>query len=194
MGTVRRSAEHEPRGRAALPAKASARREAARRTEGAIRGALPAKVSAPRLTNTIARERVSRILERALVRGAVWITGPAGAGKTTAVADYLTARSRPAVWYDVDATDSDVANVFLYLARAARAATRARRQLPQFRVQHLGSLRLFAGKFLEALFAGLPRGVISVLDNCQAIAGNPAWAEIWERPCWRLGSDRAWCS
>ena len=181
MGTVRRSAEHEPRGRAALPAKASARREAARRTEGAIRGALPAKVSAPRLTNTIARERVSRILERALVRGAVSITGPAGAGKTTAVADYLTARSRPAVWYDVDATDSDVANVFLYLARAARAATRARRQLPQFRVQHLGSLRLFAGKFLEALFAGLPRRAILVLDNCQAIAGNPAWAEILEQ-------------
>src|SRR5689334_7835758 len=91
------------------------------------RASLPAKASLPRLTNAVPRARVFRILDRALASGAAWIAAPAGAGKTTAVASYLAARGRPAVWYDVDATDTDVANVFLYLARGARAATRSRR-------------------------------------------------------------------
>ena len=136
MGTVRRSAEHEPRGRAALPAKASA----------------------PRLTNPVPRTRVFRVLDRALGSGAVWIGAPAGAGKTTVVASYLAARSRPVVWYDVDATDSDVANVFVYLTKAMKAVTRSRRALPVFQVQHLGSLRAFARRFFEVFYALLSEG------------------------------------
>src|SRR5688572_6173618 len=87
---------------------------------------LLAKTSAPRLTNAVPRARVWKCLDRALTKGAVWIAAPAGAGKTTAVASYLQARRRAAVWYDVDATDTDFANVFLYLASALRAVTRSR--------------------------------------------------------------------
>src|SRR5437868_7503975 len=92
-------------------------------TAGGDRGssALPAKASAPRFTNVIPRARVFRMLDRALARGAVWVAAPAGAGKTAAVASYLAARGLKALWYDVDPTDTDVANVFLYLTKGLRS-------------------------------------------------------------------------
>ena len=155
------------------------------------RAPLPAKASAPRLTNAIPRARVFRIFDRALARGAIWVVGPAGAGKTTAVASYLDARQRPAIWYDVDATDSDVANVFLYLANAAGAATRSRRPLPVFQVQHLGSLRAFARKFFETLYASQAPGSALVLDNCHTAADSPVWAEILEEATRAVPDGRA---
>jgi DNA-binding SARP family transcriptional activator len=68
--------------------------------------------------------------------------------------------------------------VFLYLARGVRAATRSRRGLPVFQVQHLGSLRAFARRFFEALFAALPARAVLVLDNCHAVAGDRAFTDI----------------
>src|SRR5262245_36551032 len=167
-----------------------------RRASRAERGhrtrvALPAKASAPRLTNAIPRARVFRIFDRALARGAVWIAAPAGAGKTTAVASYLAARRRPAVWYDIDATDSDVANLFLYLAKGLRAATRSAHKLPAFQVQHLGSLRVFVRKFFDALYAALPARGMLVLDNCHAVADDPAWAEILDEAVAAVPAERS---
>jgi DNA-binding SARP family transcriptional activator len=155
------------------------------------RASLPAKASLPRLTNAVPRTRVFRILDRALASGAAWIAAPAGAGKTTAVASFLAARGRPAVWYDVDATDTDVANVFLYVARGVRAATRSWRRLPVFQVQHLGSLRAFARRFFEALFAALPARAVLVLDNCHTVADSAAWAEILEEAARAVPDGRA---
>jgi ATP/maltotriose-dependent transcriptional regulator MalT/DNA-binding SARP family transcriptional activator len=140
--------------------------------------ALPAKASVPRVTNAAPRARVFKLLDRALSRGAAWIVAPAGAGKTTAVSSYLGARRRHAVWYDVDAADADCANVFLYLPDALRAATRSRRSLPAYQVQHHGSLRAFAQKFFEGFFAALPAGSMLVLDNCHTVAGNDDWEQI----------------
>lgn len=141
---------------------------------------LPAKSSVPRLTSAVLRARVFRLLERGLSRGAVWVVAPAGAGKTTAVASYLAARKRAAVWYDVDATDTDVANVFRYLASGLQAATRSRRRPPEFRIQHQANLRAFAHKFFEAFYAALLAGGTLVLDNCHTVATDEAWTQILE--------------
>jgi DNA-binding SARP family transcriptional activator len=156
------------------------------------RGALPAKAAAPRLANVVPRARVFRILDQALSRGAAWVVGPAGAGKTTAVASHLAARRRPAVWYDVDANDTDVANVFLYLAKGVGAATRsrARTRLPVFQVAHLGSLRAFARKFFEALFAALPPRAALVLDNCHTATDHPLWTEILDEAVQAVPANR----
>jgi ATP/maltotriose-dependent transcriptional regulator MalT/DNA-binding SARP family transcriptional activator len=139
-----------------------------------------AKASVPRATNALARARLFRILDRALARGAAWIAAPAGAGKTMAVVSYLAARRRLAVFYDVDATDTDCANVFHYLTGALRAATRTKRRLPGFQVHHHGNVRAFAHKFFEGFFAALPAGAVLVLDNCHAVAGIDAWHQILE--------------
>jgi ATP/maltotriose-dependent transcriptional regulator MalT len=77
---------------------------------------MPAKISVPRLAETYARSRVFRAIDAARRKRVVWIAGPAGAGKTSVVATYLSTRRVPALWYNVDARDADVANVFHYLA------------------------------------------------------------------------------
>lgn len=156
------------------------RRRAAISRASAGRRTLPAKISVPRTSHAMARARVFGLLDRASSRGAVWIVGAAGAGKTTAVASYLAGRRRPVVWYDVDPSDSDVANLFRYLARGVRTATRSRRELPAFQVQHLAGLRAFTRRFFEAVFAALPAGGSVVFDNCHSTGDDPTWAEILE--------------
>src|SRR5258708_8501513 len=100
------------------------------------KSAPPAKASVPQTGTALPRTRVFRTLDRALSRGAAWIAAPAGAGKTTAVASYLGARRRPAVWYDVDATDADCANVFVYLSGGLRAAPPPKRPFAAFQPAH----------------------------------------------------------
>ena len=86
-----------------------------------------AKTTRPTLAATVARPRLFRRLDRARQRPVTWVWGPPGAGKTTLVASYLAARRRPALWYQVDGGDGDVATFFYYLGQAA---PRRRRPAP----------------------------------------------------------------
>src|SRR5262245_9223805 len=74
-----------------------------------------AKVTAPRLHRVLERARVTRAIEQALRDGHCWIAAPAGYGKTTALAAFLSSRSRRNVWYRVDAGDQDIASFFYYM-------------------------------------------------------------------------------
>jgi len=60
-----------------------------------------------------------------------------------------------------------------------------------FQVQHLGSLRAFARRFFEALFAVLPARAVLVLDNCHTVADSTAWAEILEEAARSVPDGRA---
>ena len=56
------------------------------------RTVVPAKISAPRLAQSYRRVRLFRALDAACRRRGVWISAPAGAGKTSLVVTYLAAR------------------------------------------------------------------------------------------------------
>src|SRR5918997_6071789 len=58
----------------------------------------PSLLPRPRLT-----ERLKQNLEHAVTL----VTAAAGSGKTTLVAEFVRARERPFVWYQLDHTDSD---------------------------------------------------------------------------------------
>ncbi|RDE49148.1 MAG: hypothetical protein DVS81_18240, partial [Candidatus Accumulibacter meliphilus] len=58
-----------------------------------------AKLSRPRLARVHPRERLFKRLDECLEHPAVWVSGAAGAGKTTLIASYLSARKLPALWY-----------------------------------------------------------------------------------------------
>lgn len=51
-----------------------------------------AKLTAPRLGDTYARERLFVRLDAARNGAGVWVAGPPGSGKTTLVASYLRTR------------------------------------------------------------------------------------------------------
>jgi ATP/maltotriose-dependent transcriptional regulator MalT len=81
-----------------------------------------AKLSPPRLTRVVRRERLHRLLDSGVRAQVVWLAAAAGSGKSTAAAEYLAARKTPVRWYRVDAGDLDLASFFYYLARSALAA------------------------------------------------------------------------
>src|SRR5215213_2426845 len=124
----------------------------------------PAKISVPRLAETYPRGRLFRAIDVARRKRVVWLAAPAGAGKTSVVATYLSTRRLPALWYNVDARDADVANLFHYLAMAARAAARRRKlDLPEFTADNQFGVAAFARGFFEALCRGRPVPSLIVL-------------------------------
>jgi len=148
-------------------------RRSGRKTSGApariprTQAVPPAKISAPVLTEPYRRERLFRTLDVALKKHVIWIAAPAGTGKTSLVTTYLEARKLPAIWYNVDARDADIANLFHYLAIAARRVTRAKKPLPAFLAEHQAGIGAFARGFCESLGATLPVPSAIVIDDYQ---------------------------
>jgi LuxR family maltose regulon positive regulatory protein len=120
----------------------------------------------PRLKEVYERGRLFRTLDAAVRKRVVWVGAPAGAGKTSVVSTYLAARSRSSLWYNVDARDADVANLFHYLAMAAGiAAPRRRSALPVFSAENQAGIAAFARGFFEALGERLPDSSAIVIDD-----------------------------
>jgi ATP/maltotriose-dependent transcriptional regulator MalT len=124
-----------------------------------------AKLTRPALGGVIPRPRLFALLDRARRRPVVWITGPAGAGKTTLVAGYVEARRLPALWYEVDAGDGDIASFFYHLGRAAAAPGGRRSPLPVLRAEDWLRLPAFTRLFFQDVFGRLRPPFALVLDN-----------------------------
>ena len=77
-----------------------------------------AKISPPRVSKIHSRCHLANQWQAGEV-SLVWLSAPAGAGKTTLVTDYLASTSTPAIWYQLDAGDTDPATIFHYLSQAA---------------------------------------------------------------------------
>ncbi|HMJ52849.1 MAG TPA: BTAD domain-containing putative transcriptional regulator [Polyangiaceae bacterium] len=126
----------------------------------------PAKISMPRPMAMYPRERLLRALDVARRKPITWVAAPAGTGKTSAVTAYIQKCRLPTLWYNVDARDADVANLFHYLALAAQFATPRRRlRLPQFQAENRGDVGAFAQNFFEALCRQRPAPSFIVFDD-----------------------------
>jgi ATP/maltotriose-dependent transcriptional regulator MalT/DNA-binding SARP family transcriptional activator len=138
----------------------------------------PAKTSAPHLIESYRRARLFRVLDAARRKRLIFVAAPAGAGKTSLVASYLAARRLPLLWYNVDARDADVANLFEFLATAARASNRRRKlDLPAFRAENQPGAGAFARTFFEALCQKRPVPSAIVFDDYQE-AQSESWDEV----------------
>jgi ATP/maltotriose-dependent transcriptional regulator MalT/DNA-binding SARP family transcriptional activator len=137
------------------------------RKKAATRPVVLAKVRAPRLTAVIPRARLFGRLDADLRRRRlVWITAPAGAGKTTLAAGYARARALEPLWFQFAARDADPATFFFYLREAAaQVAPRARRLLPLLTPEYAFGLATYTRNFFEQLGALLPAPCLLVLDN-----------------------------
>lgn len=139
-------------------------------------GPPPAKLGAPRLFDVHPRRRLFRLLDGTQKRPLVWVSAPAGAGKTTLVASWLDARDPRSVWYHVDERDDDPASFFHDLALAV--ASRRRRRLPWPPPPDPAGLSAFSRRWFEAFFAALEPPCVLVLDDYHAVAPDSPLHEL----------------
>lgn len=138
-----------------------------------------AKFSRPRLARVHPRERLFRRLDECLEETAVWVGGPAGAGKTALIATYLDARKLPALWYQVDSGDCDPLFCCHHLQVAAtRIVPLGGNDLPSFSPGQASDLRSFLRHFLTAFYAGIDPPRILVVDNCQEALASAEFREL----------------
>jgi len=146
-----------------------------------VRGRSPglAKLSRPRLARVHPRERLFKRLDECLEHPAVWVSGAAGAGKTTLIASYLSARKLPALWYHVDAGDGDPAACCHYLSLAvSRIAPRAGSELPALPPRLKAAETSFFSRFFAALYACTRSFRVLVLDNTQEALSSAGFRKL----------------
>ena len=134
-------------------------------------GRRPAKLSSPRIHGAVTRERLFAWMDSQSSSPVIWIVGPAGAGKTTLVASYLSARALSPIWYQLDAGDADLSAFFAMLAQAL--PTTAKRKiplLPKLTPEYFLDLPGFARRYFRSLFAQIPDSCTLVFDNHQDAA------------------------
>ncbi len=141
-----------------------------------------AKLTPPYLGKIYRRQRLFRILDEVRSHPVVWISAPAGAGKTTLIASYLEVRKLSALWYQMDEGDGDVASFFYHLGLACEPMVRNRHQpLPLLTTEYLAGLPAFARNFFRELFERLEPPAVVVLDNYQDAPADSVLHEI--LPC-----------
>lgn len=131
------------------------------------------KISRPRMTGILPRQRLFHLLDAGLERPVIWVHGPGGSGKSTLVASYLDSRQLPAVWYQVDSRDTDIATFFYYMGLAAKkAAPRSRTPLPLLTPEYQSDTETFAHRYFEKLFSSLKPPCLLVLDDYHEVGSE----------------------
>ena len=89
------------------------------------RDIIAAKLHRPELPpRHVARAGLSERLEAQVRAGCstVLVSAPAGSGKTTCVAEWVTGRDEPVAWLSLDSGDNDPARFLSHLVAALRSA------------------------------------------------------------------------
>ncbi len=125
-------------------------------TRARMKQVAPAKVTRPNTETAVPRERLFQLIERGSGKKIIWISGPAGSGKTTLAASYFHFRKSPCLWYQMDEGDADVSTFFYYMGLAAKkACPRNPKPLPLLTPEYLHGIPVFAKRFFEQLCMGM---------------------------------------
>jgi len=85
-----------------------------------MKAVAPAKLTRPCSRGVLPRGRLFDLIERGRRQKVIWISGPAGSGKTTLAASYFDSQQAPCLWYQLDEGDADLTTFFYYLGLAAQ--------------------------------------------------------------------------
>ncbi|HRI39831.1 MAG TPA: hypothetical protein PLO50_14850, partial [Nitrospira sp.] len=129
------------------------------------------KLTPPRLYAVTRRERLFTLLKAHYRQHTmIWVAGPAGAGKTSLIANYLHEQKQRTLWYHIDPGDSDLATFFHYLAQVAQTvASRKKLRLPALTPEFMADVPGFTRRFMRELWSKVPLPATLVLDNYQEL-------------------------
>jgi len=118
------------------------------------------------------------MLDGALPKSVIWVTGPPGCGKTTLATSYLDHRKLPSLWYQIDEGDADVASFFYYLGLAAgEHRSKSPPRLPQFTPEYHASIAPFTRRYFEALYLHLGAPFALVFDGYHEVPPQAVFHE-----------------
>ncbi|MHB8111350.1 MAG: BTAD domain-containing putative transcriptional regulator [Syntrophorhabdaceae bacterium] len=148
-----------------------------------------AKITRPGIAGVVQRKRLFGLLDARMKKPVLWVSSPAGSGKTTLVSSYLDSRGFPCIWYQCDEGDADPATFFYYMGLAAKkAAPRRRKPLPLLTPEYAAGTGTFARRYFEELYdriSGLPSPgkrstgrFVVVLDNYQDVPADSPFHDI----------------
>ncbi len=132
-----------------------------------IPSAYPSKLTRPLAHHLIHRERLFQRLDKAMASSLLWVTAPAGMGKTSLLSSWIEVRGLPCLWYQVDSDDADLASFIHYLGVAMERLELTDIPLPKLTPELLPSLRTFLRRFVRTLFSLLTKPFALVFDNYQ---------------------------
>jgi len=135
------------------------------------------KTTRPSLSGILPRKRLFTRLDEARKQPVVWVSGPPGCGKTTAVASYLDHAGLDCLWYQLDEGDADVATFFYYLGLAAQAHGRGG-PLPLLTPEYHAGLAQFTRRYFEKLYARLETPFVVVFDGYHEVAPFSAFHQV----------------
>jgi ATP/maltotriose-dependent transcriptional regulator MalT len=137
------------------------------------------KVTRPILKGIFPRKRLFSMLDGMRERPIIWISGPAGSGKTTLVSSYFEARKLPCLWYQMDEGDADLATFFYYLGQAAKKmAPRKYKPLPLLTPEYRQGIPTFTRRYFQNLYERLKPPFALVFDNYQDLPEESPFHEI----------------
>ncbi len=128
-----------------------------------------AKTTRPTLSMVSNRERLFTQLDDHAAQKAIWISGPPGSGKTTVIASYLQARTQTALWYQLDASDADVATFFHYSRRSAvKHSKDSTANIPELPHEE-NNWPKYGHRFFRAIFSRFSDPLTIVFDNYESL-------------------------
>jgi LuxR family maltose regulon positive regulatory protein len=138
-------------------------------------GGMP-KITMPSMPKSYRRQQVFARLNHLASCALIWVSAPAGYGKTTAASGYLRDTHRPTVWYQCDEDDADIGSFFHYLTLARKSLLDG--ALPTFASHYLEAIPTFCRNFFRHWFKDLPPGSTLVLDNWQDVPADASLAHL----------------
>jgi LuxR family maltose regulon positive regulatory protein len=136
------------------------------------------KLRVPRLpTQLVLRPRLIQQLQNGLERVLILVSAPAGFGKSTLLADWLTSSALPAAWLSLESQDNDLARFLSYLIAALQTYDPHLGKNAQalLHLLHPSSLEVVLTSLLNDLQASRTRDqehVVLVLDDYHVITNE----------------------
>jgi ATP/maltotriose-dependent transcriptional regulator MalT/DNA-binding SARP family transcriptional activator len=128
------------------------------------------KLLPPKLNNAYLRERLFSVLDEQEHQRVIWVSSPAGSGKTTLIASYLGEKEVPSIWYQIDEGDADVASFFYYLGLSEQKLNTGKfKTLPNLTAEYQQSLSVFARNYFRDFFGRIDNSSVIVFDNYQEV-------------------------
>ena len=139
----------------------------------------PTKIMLPDCGYTFERVHLLELIKQKKMAKIIWVNGSPGAGKTVFVASLLKKQHASFLWYRIDSSENDLADIFYFIALAAQKNyPRNKLKLPVFTLEYANDVENFARIFFRELFAFLSKESAIVLDNCQEMEKNAAYFQL----------------